>query len=31
MNVEYARLLLDPRWQKKLEIFERDGWECKGR
>lgn len=26
----YAEKLKDPRWQKKrLEIFERDGWECK--
>ena len=25
----YAEKLKDPRWQKKrLEIFERDGWEC---
>lgn len=26
---EYREKLRDPRWQKKrLEIFERDGWEC---
>lgn len=25
----YTELLRDPRWQKKrLEIFDRDGWEC---
>lgn len=27
----YLEKLRDPRWQKKrLEIFERDNWECKG-
>ena len=27
---DYAEKLKDPRWQKKrLEIFERDGWQCK--
>lgn len=27
---DYYEKLKDPRWQKKrLEIFERDGWECK--
>lgn len=26
---EYTDLLKDPRWQKKrLEVFERDNWEC---
>lgn len=26
---EYAKMLLDPRWQRKrLEILERDGWAC---
>ncbi len=26
---EYFRLLRDPRWQKRrLEIFQRDGWQC---
>lgn len=26
---EYAKKLMDPRWQKKrLEIFKRDGWKC---
>ena len=28
--MNYAEKLKDPRWQKKrLEILERDGWECK--
>jgi len=28
--MKYSEKLKDPRWQKKrLEIFERDGWECK--
>lgn len=28
-ETEYSTKLKDPRWQKKrLEIFERDGWEC---
>ena len=27
---KYSEKLKDPRWQKKrLEIFERDGWQCK--
>jgi 5-methylcytosine-specific restriction endonuclease McrA len=27
----YARLLKDPRWQKKrLEVFNRDRWTCQG-
>ena len=29
--MDYVEKLKDPRWQKKrLEIFERDGWACKG-
>lgn len=29
MPSEYSQKLKDPRWQKKrLEIFERDGWNC---
>jgi hypothetical protein len=28
-ETEYSKKLKDPRWQKKrLEIFERDNWEC---
>jgi hypothetical protein len=30
MAKNYSEKLKDPRWQKKrLEIFERDGWECR--
>lgn len=29
--MSYAEKLKDPRWQKKrLEILERDGWQCQG-
>lgn len=29
--MSYSEYLKDPRWQKKrLEIFERDEWECRG-